>query len=111
MKYNLRRSEERLTDALSRIEELKQQLPELQAKDLHYLSKRHEVKSMTICAELTHRAALARTESRGFHYREDHPETDNANWLKWLILREDDGQVAVSTQSIPIDEYPIKPNT
>lgn len=111
MKYNLRRSEERLTDALSRVEELKQQLPELQAKDLHYLSKCHEVKSMTVCAELTHRAALARTESRGFHYREDHPVTDNANWLKWVILREDNGKVAVSTQSIPLDEYSIKPNT
>ena len=111
MKYSLRRSEERLTDALNRIDELKQRLPELQAKDLHYLSKCHEVKSMTVCAELTHRAALARTESRGFHYREEHPETDNANWLKWVLLKEDGGQMAVSTQSIPIDKYPIKPNT
>lgn len=111
MKFSLRRSEERLTEALGRIEELKQRLPELQAKDLHYLSKCHEVKSMTVCAELTHRAALARTESRGFHYREDHPATDNANWLKWVLLKETGGQMAVSTQPIPIDEYPLKPNT
>lgn len=109
MKYNLRRSEPRLTEALSRLEDLKQQLPALQAKDLHYLSKCHEVKSMAICAELTHRAALTRTESRGFHFREEYPATDNENWLKWVILREDNGQVAASTQAIPIDEYPIKP--
>jgi succinate dehydrogenase / fumarate reductase, flavoprotein subunit len=110
MRYNLRRSKERLTEALSRLEELKQQLPTLQAKDLHYLSKCHEVQSMTLCAEMTHRAALIRTESRGWHFREDFPASDNGNWLKWVILREENGQIATSTQSIPIDEYRIRPN-
>jgi fumarate reductase flavoprotein subunit len=31
--------------------------------------------------------ALARTESRGAHFREDHPRRDDANWLKRTLAR------------------------
>jgi succinate dehydrogenase / fumarate reductase, flavoprotein subunit len=109
IKYNLRRSKERLEEALSRLEEVKKQLPELMAKDFHYLGKCHEVASMTLCAELTYKAALMRTESRGSHFREDYQETDNKNWLKWIILKQDNGRISLSTQPIPISEYKIKP--
>jgi succinate dehydrogenase/fumarate reductase flavoprotein subunit len=109
MKYNLRRSKERLNEALARLEGLKERISGLQAKDSHYLSKCHEVKSMVLCAELTYRAALMRAESRGFHFREDYPECDNKNWLKWIILKQDGGKVKLSTQPIPITEYKIKP--
>jgi len=109
MKYNLRRSKERLEEALARLDELKEKLPALQAKDTHYLSKCHEVRSMALCAELTYRAALMRAESRGFHFREDFPERDDRNWLKWIILREDRGRMTLSTQPIPINNYKNKP--
>jgi len=109
MKYNLRRSQTRLEEALAKLQEVKQRLPELQARDFHYLSKCHEVGSMTLCAELTFKAALARTESRGFHFREDYPEPDNRNWLKWVILKNDQEQIKVYTQSIPIKDYTIQP--
>jgi len=125
MKYNLRRSKDRLEEGLARIEAVREKLPGLQAKDLHYLSKCHEVRSMTLCAELTFRAALMRTESRGFHYREDYPETDDANWLKWVILRraadravggaaeqagDRGGDIELSTESIPIWKYAVQPD-
>ncbi|MFC1840528.1 FAD-binding protein [Thermodesulfobacteriota bacterium] len=110
MKYNLRRSKGRLEEALVVIEALKKNLNDLHAKDLHYLSKCHEVKSMALCAELTFRAALMRSESRGFHFREDFPEQDDKNWLKWIIIKEDKGKMKLSTQPIPVNEYKIKPD-
>ncbi len=33
------------------------------------------------------KSALFRTESRGVHYREDHPYTDNDNWLQESIIK------------------------
>jgi succinate dehydrogenase / fumarate reductase flavoprotein subunit len=110
MKYNLRRSKERLEEALDKLDGLKEKLPTLQAKDLHYLSKCHEVQSMALCAELTFRAALMRAESRGFHFREDFPERDDKNWLKWIIVKQEGGKMKLSTQPIPIGKYKISPD-
>ena len=110
MKYNLRRSRERLEEALGMVERLKEKLPDLQAKDPHYLGKCHEVRSMTLCAELTFRAALMRSESRGFHFREDFPERDDKNWLKWIIVKKESGKMKLITQPIPIHEYKVKPD-
>lgn len=36
-------------------------------------------------------SALRRTESRGVHYREDHPFTDNDQWLKENLIRFKEG--------------------
>jgi len=109
MRYNLRRSKDRLEEALTTVEEVKEHLSGLFAKDLHYLSKCHEVKSMTLCAELTFKAALMRTESRGFHFREDYPERDDKNWLKWIILQKDGSKIKLSKLPLPVDRYKIKP--
>jgi len=37
--------------------------------------------------ETAAKSALFRTESRGVHYREDYPDTDNDNWLQESIAR------------------------
>jgi succinate dehydrogenase/fumarate reductase flavoprotein subunit len=109
MKYSLRRNKERLEEGLTRVQEVKEKLPGLFAQDMHYLSKCHEVVSMTTCAEMTFRAALMRTESRGFHFREDYPERDDKNWLKWIIQKQDKGGMVTWAEAIPIKEYQIKP--
>jgi succinate dehydrogenase/fumarate reductase flavoprotein subunit len=108
VKYNLRRSKDRLEEAISKIEEVQQRLLELYAKDGHGLGKCHEVKSMALCAEMTFRAALMRTESRGTHFREDYPERDDGNWLKWIIIKQKAGEMTLSTESVPMERYRIK---
>jgi succinate dehydrogenase/fumarate reductase flavoprotein subunit len=109
VKYNLRRHGDRLKEALSKVEDVKRRLAELCANDLHNLMKCHEAKAMVTCAEMTFRAALMRTESRGWHYREDYPETDNKNWLKWIIVKKVNEEMTLFTEPVPIGRYKIKP--
>jgi L-aspartate oxidase len=46
-----------------------------------------ELQNMLTVARLIAAAALRRTESRGVHYRTDHPETDDVNWRKHQCVR------------------------
>lgn len=45
-----------------------------------------EYSNLRILGELSARAALARVESRGAHYRLDRPERDDANWKRRLYF-------------------------
>ena len=45
------------------------------------------------CADALVAAALARDESRGGHYREDHPLRDDANWLKHSLAYREERRV------------------
>ncbi len=53
-------------------------------------------------------AALQRTESRGAHFREDHPETDNDKWLKHIVIHQTDD--VLNTGNEPIDLREISPS-
>jgi len=109
IKYNIRRSKDRLEEALSKIKAVQKRLSELWAKDTHALMSCHEAKSMATCAEMTFRAALMRTETRGWHVREDYPKRDDKNWLKWIILKKDADKMKLWTEPIPIAKYKYKP--
>lgn len=63
---------------------------QLRATDLHGLRKAHEVKNMLLNAEMKLKASLYRTESRGNHYREDYPASDDQNWLAWVVIQQND---------------------
>lgn len=88
----LLREEGRLQSALKKLEEVEQEmLPKLRARDPHELLKAIEVRSMVTIGGLILKSALHRTESRGFHYREDYPFTDNIDWLKWVKMSKSHG--------------------
>jgi succinate dehydrogenase / fumarate reductase flavoprotein subunit len=65
-----------------------------------------EVGFLLDCAATLVAAAAARDESRGAHYREDHPLRDDANWLKHsLAYRNDDGSIRLDSKPVQMGPY------
>ena len=105
-------SESRLTNALNEVLKLKdEKLPALKAADMRTLIKAKEAQTMLLSAEMTLRGSLMRKETReSIFYREDYPNPDNTNWLKWIVVSKGtDGEMTFSTEDIPFEKYPLKP--
>ena len=109
--YSVIKTEERMRQALDLVLDTRRLLPELKAEDLHDLARCVDAQSMVLEAEVFFRASLERTESRGFHLREDFPEQDDDHWLKWVVVKRDGDRMAVRTDAIPIETYPYRPAT
>ena len=69
MDISVHKTEEKLIKILEKISDANKEIAELSAVDFHGLCKCQEVKSFMVCAEMIYRAAMIRSESRGFHYR------------------------------------------
>ncbi|MFC1732614.1 FAD-binding protein [candidate division KSB1 bacterium] len=59
-----------------------------------------ELENMVLLHEASARCALKRTESRGVHFREDFPETDNDRWLKEQIAAQNNGNIAIKERPV-----------
>ena len=98
---------DRLQTALSTVEYLRDHIvPKLYARDDHELRLAHETKNMVTSAEMKLRSSLFRTESRGTHYREDYPGRNDAEWLAWVRLKEEDGGMKAFKEPIPAEWRP-----
>jgi succinate dehydrogenase / fumarate reductase flavoprotein subunit len=65
-----------------------------------------ELGALLDCADTLVVAALARDESRGGHYREDHPLRDDDHWLRHsLATREEDGSVRLEYKDVKMGPY------
>lgn len=102
-------SENRLNIALRKINKVKERAAQLKAEDYHGLLSCHEAEAMVLCAEMFFKAASLRKESRGWFLREDYPLMDNANWLKWITIKNVNDEMVFETEDVPIYRYPIKP--
>jgi len=85
----------------------KDQLPKLctVSKSMNYNKEwieALELENIVQLLELSAKSALMRTESRGVHYRSDYAWTDNDNWLKEIVLREDAGDLHVTKRPVII---------
>jgi succinate dehydrogenase/fumarate reductase flavoprotein subunit len=109
-RFAINKDADRIDDALAMAAICKAKLSETSPQnDYHMLGLYHDLRQMITCSEIYYNAALFRTESRGFHHREDHPQRDDANWLKWVIVRDIDGKMNVEAEDIPIANYKRKP--
>lgn len=61
-----------------------------------------EIKNLATILELSAQAALTRTESRGVHFRDDYPVTDNENWIKEIVLHKQAESFHIETRPVNI---------
>src|SRR5690606_11339418 len=75
--------------------------PHLKADDLHGLMRVHEAKNIRLNAELMASASLVREETRtgSSHWRLDHPQPDEKNWRKFVVVDRGDEGPRVRTLS------------
>ncbi|MFC2052530.1 succinate dehydrogenase/fumarate reductase flavoprotein subunit, partial [Chloroflexota bacterium] len=79
-----------MEEALKKIRELKQRLPDIRVKDRGHIFNTDlvtalEFENLLDLSEVVVAGALVRTESRGAHARRDFTERDDANWLKHTL--------------------------
>jgi succinate dehydrogenase/fumarate reductase flavoprotein subunit len=80
--------EDRLQAALDRVIVLTDDFKTIAAPHTHELVRLKETEAMLLAARFILGASLYRTESRLSHFREDHDNRDDANWLVWVDVAE-----------------------
>ena len=100
------KSEKSLNSALHELQQIqKDLLPEMGSGDAHYLMKCKEIEAIAIVTEMFLKASLMRKETRGGHYREDYPQRDDQNWLGWIKIRQENGNMKLHLEPVPLKTY------
>jgi succinate dehydrogenase / fumarate reductase flavoprotein subunit len=103
-----------IQEALDKVRELQERYQRVEVDDHGRrfntdLFEAWELGSLLDLAEATAASALARTESRGAHYREDFPKRDDTNWLKHtLVTRYEDGTLKLTYKPVVITQWQPK---
>lgn len=90
----------------------KYDMPRLRARDLHELGKVWGLKQYVQVLEATLRAYRYRTESRVAFVREDYPVIDNVNWIKMVVVKQENGELKLWDEPLPEswhDPIPVRP--
>ena len=100
------KSERSLSEALAELARIQEEfVPEMGNDDAHYLMKRLETEAIARVTEMYLKASLMRKETRGGHYREDYPERNDAEWLGWIKIARDGGDMALTLDKVPVERY------
>jgi succinate dehydrogenase / fumarate reductase flavoprotein subunit len=110
------RTAEGMQSALTKLAELQQRYRHVRAGDTGQVFNTDVLEAWELgclleCAEVTASAALARTESRGAHAREDFPRRDDDHWLRHSLARQTPDGVALDYKPVVITKYQPKERT
>ena len=102
-------SAERMAEAEKLVDQAAELAKNMKSVDLHDMLACNEAKAMVLSAKMHFTAAKMRKESRGWFLREDFPKMDNDNWLKWIIIKNVDGEMTTRTEDVPVERMIIRP--
>jgi succinate dehydrogenase / fumarate reductase flavoprotein subunit len=105
-----------LTAALTKVRELKSRYETVSISDCGSafntdLLEANELGYLLDLAEVMTVGALARTESRGAHSREDFPERNDAKWLKHTLAYQGPKGPTLKYRPVSITRFEPKPRT
>ncbi len=104
------RTEESLTNALSKIRQLRlmyRDIGLIHRGKVHNMELKEalELDNMLMVAKAVIVSALNREESRGAHSRTDYPERDDANWLKHTLVKNVNGGLEITYRPVTITRF------
>jgi succinate dehydrogenase / fumarate reductase flavoprotein subunit len=110
-RFSVRKNQKRLEEALTQVHRVENMADTevTPAGDWHMLGLCHDLKNMAQCADIYFSSSLARTESRGWHYRDDFPNQDDITWRKWINIKKNKAGMEISTEEMPLERYKTKP--
>ncbi len=116
--FSVYRTEEVMTEGLALLEDLHAQLASARIDDGGRIFNTDLIEALELehlmdLARVTAAGALARTESRGAHARDDYPKRDDKDWLRHTLAAISDGKVhldykPVRMQPMTVESFPPK---
>ena len=101
------RDKEGLERALRQIDAIESDIARIQVPSFRRLNlewiRAIEFPCVVEAARIIAHSALAREESRGFHYRSDFQQENNGAWLRHTTVGLEDGRLAVGSTPVALD--------
>jgi succinate dehydrogenase / fumarate reductase flavoprotein subunit len=110
------RTEPMMRAAVAGVAEIKERYGRIRVRDVGKvyntdLLEARELGYLIDNAEAMATSALARTESRGAHSRDDYPERDDAGWLKHTLAYRDEAGPTLRYKPVTVTRFEPKPRT
>jgi succinate dehydrogenase/fumarate reductase flavoprotein subunit len=100
-----------LKEGLKQVRAIRDEIPRISVPDFKTFNlewiRAIELPSIVQAAEMVLVSALAREESRGFHYRIDFPQEDNNRWLRHTVVRR--GKDGPMVDTAPVNLTRVRP--